>query len=52
MIVLIVLIILIILVGIVWPIFMIWYGSSECMEEDYKRYVKRKIENENRSKLS
>jgi len=48
----IVLIILLILIGIIWPIFMIWYGSSECMENDYQKYIKRKIENENHSKLS
>ena len=36
----IVLIILILLIGIVWPIFMLWYGSSECMEKDYQKYIK------------
>jgi hypothetical protein len=43
-------IILILLIGIGWPIFMIWYGSSECMENDYQKYIKRKIKNETNKK--
>lgn len=50
MISLIILIILIILIGIVWPIFMIWYGSSECMENDYQKYIKHKIKNKTNKK--
>ena len=41
-------IILIILFG--WSIFMIWYASPECMENDYQKYIKRKIKNKTNKK--
>lgn len=45
----------IIIIGIIfgliiagWTFFMMWYASPECMEKEYRDYVKRKIKEENK----
>ena len=41
--------IIIALIIIGWAIFMMWYASPECIDKEYRDYVKRKIKNENKN---